>query len=190
MSIFRAIMDGLAQNSAMVRYVYTLSSNTVGVPPDAAIQAYLDAMWSTAMLANVSTSWSNQRVIIETPSAGHWGYVHEFVYSKAGTNAGVNDVLPNQVAAVVVGITASRRRGKKFIYGMVEGNQGGGVWSGGLLSALQDFAEAYTTETSVDSTVLTPGVVRSDGTDFLEFNGFRVDSVAGTQRRRKQGVGK
>lgn len=188
MAIFRVAVEGFINGTDMTRNVFTFSSEA-GLPSDTNLTAYFNDLWSTEMKDTISSRWVTSRYIIEEPDAGgHWVYNHEVPWVIAGVNAA--DALPNQMAAVVVGVTASRRRGKKFIYGITEAGQVGGVLASSPLFVLGQFATKYAAGITVGGVSALAGVCKPDGTNFLEFTSARVNQIMGTQRRRKQGVGR
>lgn len=188
MAIFRVAVEGFINGTDMTRNVFTFSSEA-GLPSDTNLTAYFNSLWMTEMKDLVSNKWVTTRYIIEEPDvAGHWIYNHEVPWVIAGVNT--SDALPNQMAAVVVGVTASRRRGKKFIYGICESDQVGGVLSSNAQYKLSLFAGVYKAGITVGGVSALAGVCKPDGTNFLEFGNARVNTILGTQRRRKQGVGR
>lgn len=187
MSLYRLVLKSGINGDDSMRNVFTVDSDQPD-PPDAPdVQGYLDTVYTSDVLGFVSSNWQSTGVAIESPTGtGQWQYVAETQLIYAGTSAG--EMLPRQSAPVIVGITASRRRGKKFICGVIEGGQNGGLLDTVLQTHLVVAAQGYIT-TYAGTSTLVPGVCKPDGTDFLAFNSFRVDAILGTQRRRKQGVG-
>jgi len=107
------------------------------------------------------------------------------------THSSAADPWPNQIAAVLVGNTdRPKSRGRKFLPGFVEDAGDGGDLISAAVTAMGVALNHYIADETVDgSSVLSPGVIR-DGVDkFLEFTDGVVNSVVGTQRRRKPGVG-
>lgn len=178
---------GLINGVDATRNVFTFG--TSGTIPDlSAIEAYLDNIYSTNYLSTVPNIWATYKYVVEVPdNAGHWTYYDEHAYVRAGTSAG--QALPQQCAAVVIGVTQSRRRGKKFLGPVNEANSNNGVLDPGLISVLSTLAGAYVTEIQDGAVTYPAGVCKPDGTDFLMFTSGRVDTIMGTQRRRKQGKG-
>jgi hypothetical protein len=93
------------------------------------------------------------------------------------------------MAYVIVGVTASRRRGKKFLGPLPESLQNAGVPTAGAITALEEFRDGYLATFSSGGQDYTPGVCKPDGLDFVPFVAARIDLLLGTQRRRKPGVG-
>lgn len=185
--IFRVALDGTLNNVDVTRNVFTLESPS-SLPADSAIASYLNSIWHSGLKAYISSLWTTTRFIVEEPDGlGHWQYNHEATITITGTGSG--DMLPQQVAGVLVGITASRRRGKKFIAGLLETANIGGILQGTSWEAMNTAAAAYVAGFEDTGVTIQAGVCKPDGTSFLEFSGYRVDRVLGTQRRRKQGVG-
>lgn len=187
-TVYRVALEGFFNLSDQTRYVFTFDKGGSDYPTDAEIATYFDGLFSSALMSKISAAWFSSRWILEFPDlTGHWGYLREHSYIKAGTYS--LDMMPQQTAAVVVGITDSRRRGKKFIAGIGEGWQSGGVIAGDLVTALDGFGAAWIAGLTSGIGTHLAGVCRHDGTQFRAFTGYRVNQVLGTQRRRKQGVG-
>lgn len=188
MSVFRIAVVGKLNGVDETRNVFTLDSGAAGYPDSAEINTWLDTMYTVGFLTVISSLWTAVRWVLEVPILGGWQYTAESPYIRAGSN-GASDPLPNQMAVVVIGVTPSRRRGKKFIAALTESNQTGGIVSAGALAAFQTWGNAYILPMTVGAGSAESGVCRPDGTDFIGFVAARVDTIMGTQRRRKQGVG-
>lgn len=103
----------------------------------------------------------------------------------------ISNPLPRQSAAVLIGRTATPRvQGRKFIGGLTENFQNGGVLDGVSTTALGGFADVWTDSPFIAAGVsIYPGVWHKASSEVIRFIGNRVDRFMGTQRRRKQGVG-
>jgi len=188
MSVFRVALVGHINGSDETRNIFTFDDGGFGLPSGAEVVAWLQSLYTIGVLAVISDDWSSERFIIEEPDgAGHWEYRSEGTYELHGTGGG--DTLPQQSAYVVIGVTPSRRRGKKFIAGIPELLQDGGRLGATALTNLQDYANAYVLPMTVGAGEAPSGVCRADGSDFLAFSSGRVDQIVGSQRRRKQGLG-
>lgn len=115
--------------------------------------------------------------------------IGEVASSMAGTD--VNDALPNQMAATVRATTSRPKSyGRKFIPGWTEDKATGGEIVAAGLTALGDFVDDYIDDIDLGSVGrLSPGVPRTSQNLFLDFLTGVVNSIMGTQRKRKPGVG-
>ena len=188
MGVFRMALVGRLNGADETRNVYTFDSGGGGLPSAAEVVAYLDTLYTSDFLDQISPLWSSERWIIEEPTGGGlWEYRLEGNYIKTGQ--GASETFPQQIAYVIIGITPSRRRGKKFIAGVPEVKAQNGVIVGSVLPHLQLYADHWIAGMTVGVGTAFSGVCKPDGTDFLAFNSTRVDAILGTQRRRKQGSG-
>lgn len=107
------------------------------------------------------------------------------------TVTSTDDPLPNQMAGVLVANTLRpKSRGRKFFPGLVETAATHGDLIAAALTAFTTALNHYLADETVTSgNVLSPGVPREAAGTFLEFTVGVVNSILGTQRRRKPGVG-
>jgi hypothetical protein len=188
MGVFRLGLVGRLNGADETRNIFTFDSGGGGLPDASEVNAWLDTLYTTDFLDQLSPLWSSERWIIEEPNVGGlWEYRLEGAYHKTG--AGASETFPQQMAYVLIGITPSRRRGKKFIAGVPEVKAQNGVIVGTVIPHLQLYADAWIAGMSVGVGTAFSGVCHPDGTNFLAFNSTRVDAILGTQRRRKQGSG-
>lgn len=188
MGVFRVALEGFISAATKTINVFTFDSGGGGLPTNAEVSTWLDTLYTASVLSGISNAWGSTRFIIEEPDgAGHWAYRDEAVYLRAGSSNG--EPFPQQSALVVVGITPSRRRGKKFIACIPESGANNGVVTAAFLTTFQAYGVAWIASMTVGIGNAFSGVCKPDGTDFLAFTSSRVDIVMGTQRRRKQGVG-
>lgn len=101
------------------------------------------------------------------------------------------DPLPNQCAPVMVANTARpKSRGRKFFPGFDDNSASGSDMAAAVLTALGTALAHYLADETISGAdVLSPGVIRAGVNAFLDFTTGQVNSVIGTQRRRKPGVG-
>ena len=107
------------------------------------------------------------------------------------TFLGLDDPFPNQVAGVVTAATnRPKSRGRKFVPGLMDASADGSDLVSSAVAALTAFAVDYITDVvaGFDGQFVS-GVVRTAVEEFLPFVMAQVNSVVGTQRRRKPGVG-
>ena len=107
------------------------------------------------------------------------------------TPDGLEDPLPNQCAATVSAATERpKSRGRKFLPGWGDQSVTGGDLNAGSMGALAAYAALYVQTLIVDvAQSLIPGIPRSAAFAFLDFTAAAINSVIGTQRQRKPGVG-
>jgi len=113
------------------------------------------------------------------------------IFTPTITHAAGGDELPNQIAAVLTANTLRpKSKGRKFLMGLVETASQSSDLVAGMITAMGvALAHYLADETVVDTDVLSPGVPREGVNSFLEFADGQVNSIVGTQRRRKPGVG-
>lgn len=184
----RVVLAGKLAGIDDVRHVFTVSDAASDNDIMTFYATWLPLAFNTSFLDCFSTRLRYDRFILETYQLGHWVYQQEVPISLVGTRS--EESLPNQVSAVVIGITQSRRRGKKFFSGLVETQQADGLLTSASLTRFNDWAEAWVTPTHlVPGTTIITGVCKADSSNFVGFSTFRANQVLGTQRRRKPGVG-
>jgi hypothetical protein len=107
------------------------------------------------------------------------------------TFTGASDGLPNQCSAVLVGNTQRpKSRGRKFLAPFIETAATASEWAAPVVTALGLALNSYLADETVSGdNKLSPGVPRSSVNTFLEFTNGVVDSIVGSQRRRKPGEG-
>ena len=107
------------------------------------------------------------------------------------THTNTDDPFPNQIAPVLTANTnRPKSRGRKFLMGCVETMALASDLVSGAVTAMGTALNHYLADETVDGTsVLSPGVIRDGVNTFLEFTNGSANSIVGTQRRRKPGVG-
>lgn len=102
-----------------------------------------------------------------------------------------DDPAPNVVAPSVIGKTnRPKSRGRKQLLGFVETAFLDNDVLTGVLTALGNAAAVYITDTTVSTLgSLVPGVVRRGIDEFWKFIEGEANSIVGTMRTRKPGVG-
>lgn len=134
-------------------------------------------------------------------------YVHEVAYNSetsqwetvrlldvinpSFTHTNTDDPFPNQIAPVLVANTTRPSSfGRKFLMGFVETAALGGDLTTSALTALATALASYIADETISAgNDLIVGVPRSHNSTFLTFTDGVVNSIVGTQRRRKPGVG-
>lgn len=191
MDTFRIAVRGNASAASQIVNVYTCEVGVFATLTPADVLEYLDSIYTAGLLGAFNTAVVETDFIVEVPVAAHWQFRLGGDFIRPFTHSG--DSCPFTVAAVVLGLTPTRRRGKKFLCGVPEAFQTGGIINdSAFATALVNFALTYITPFVLSSGhgTITPGVCHPDGTNFLAFNGSHVDSILGTQVRRKQGRGR
>jgi hypothetical protein len=147
----------------------------------------------TEILGIVASGYSFDTVDVYKRGTGVWDYITTVV--PVLTAVGSGDVAPAGVAMLATAYTdLNRVFGRKFIYGITEGNMTSGkIWATALLD-LADFADEYISSYNGAAMgaldYLRPGVWSSKTSAFEQFNGIAVvKDTLSYQRRRKKGVG-
>lgn len=106
-------------------------------------------------------------------------------------NSSIDEAFPNQMSAVVVAPTlAPRVRGRKFLPAFTENTAVAGILSAAAQTALGLFGAGYIDDVDIDvDNLLAPGCAGQSDGSFNKLDSYEVNSVMGTQRRRKPGVG-
>lgn len=172
-----------------VRNVFTVLCDTAIAPNVAGVSTWLTSLYDTSgLLGSLSTDLHFDRFYLEhlTP-AEEWIYSAEATISLTGEAASAR--LPNQLAAVVIGITPSRRRAKKFIPGICNSDVVEGVLQSGIVAYLENFGDTWKDGFNDGDNDWITGVSGPTPLGFISLTGIRVDPYVGTQRRRKPGLG-
>lgn len=105
--------------------------------------------------------------------------------------AGTAELLPNQVSPVLMAYTGRPKSyGRKFLAGFDESATDGSDLEAGLVTAMTAaLGDWLATEIISSGNDLVPVVVRSTVDSVLPLVSGAVNSIIGTQRRRKPGVG-
>jgi len=159
-----------------------------------AIEAKLDAAY--AFLA--SHMWSGQDPYDVRHDVVSWVGGKETVLETLGTRtwtlttppSGGTDAMPQMDAAIVNFRTLLPKTfGRKYIGGLLEAGQNGGVLTSTVVSALTSFGAAILADIVSGTITLKPGVVTYKTTfsalHWVPFAAAIVNSVIGTQRRRR-----
>jgi hypothetical protein len=186
--------DGtIAQNVFHMRADFTDDRSDTSVL--SAVQGYLESIYDEidTYLADdftINPSWLNK--VAWDPTSSKWLTTYLVgIFTPSFTHTNTDDPFPNQIAPVLVANTyAPKTRGRKFVMGFVESAADAGNL---LTTPLADLAVAgskYITPFEVVvGEELTPGVPDANSGTFHVFRSGSVNSIVGTQRRRKPGVG-
>lgn len=112
------------------------------------------------------------------------------IYSPLDTFASVDEALPNQCSAFVIGNTARpKSKGRIFVFPFTEAFQNHGILTSIAMTALGLFAAQYIADQPISADALLTGIVRETSSEWLPFLTVSFQDVIGTQRRRRQGIG-
>lgn len=162
-----------------------------------------DAEMLTALAAWVNTAFSTLQTVVSDQVDLDSGILSKVVWSgvewitdryigtilptfTATDNA---DMLPHASAAVVTFPTLKpKKRGRVFLPGFSEAQQGESVMAAGAATAMANFATALLTPFSPGTAGVYYSVIGLLGQTHIP-TGFDVNGLIGSQRRRKPGVG-
>lgn len=188
------LADGtIAQNVYYWKAVFTGPQTNSAVK--AAVKQYVEDMYTPVLGTVVNSVTMNPCEVDKIawdPTEGIWKVTEQIgstLPSLTFTNGG--EQAPNQVAPIVRANTdRPKTYGKKFLIAFGESALVGSDLTTAVLTALATTLAHYLAdETVAGADVLSPGVPRKGVNDFREFTDGVVNSVVGTQRRRKPGVG-
>lgn len=113
------------------------------------------------------------------------------IFTPSFTHTNTDDPFPNQIAPVLVANTDTpKSRGRKFLPGFVEtAAEGSSLVSAAVTALGTALAHYIADETISTNNTLLVGVPSSNSGNFRFFTDGVVNSIVGTQRRRKPGVG-
>jgi hypothetical protein len=188
------LADGtIAQNVYHLRAAFADDQTDSAV--SSAVEDYLeDIMGELATYLSddftINPSWLNR--VVWDPTGAKW--VTEYlvdIFTPTFTHTNTDDPFPNQIAPVMVGNTYTpSSRGRKFLPGFVETAAEAGNLVAGAVVALVSATSYYITPVVVATgNNLVPGVPDEDSSTFWTFRDGSANTIVGTQRRRKPGVG-
>lgn len=185
---------GSGPNGVQWRWVNYYTTAADFTPTEAQMQAWITAMWATVS-TEINSLWTIYAIGyapwigtgLDTDRKG-WGATVVYNVSLSGSNG--TDSLPAQSAGVVLGRTATKRViGKKFVPGIGENCQAAGVFTAPTKTCLANLGGLmYASTYMMGATSLTPQVWGTHH-GFTQTISTSVSPYAGTQRRRKPGVG-
>lgn len=185
---------GTGPNGIQWRWINYYSTASDFTPTEVQMQAWVTAAWDTIKnaiadeIAVYGIGYAPWDGTSDTQPDG-WGATVVYPVTLAGLNV-ASEPLPTQMAAVILGRTATKRViGKKFVVGIVEGSQNAGVLDAGTKTALANLGGLmYASTYNMGGTSLTP-VVWGTHHGFTQTISTSLSPYLGTQRRRKPGVG-
>jgi hypothetical protein len=149
-----------------------------------AVKAYIK---STVSLDTVEVD-----IVDWNPAEGQWKVLFAVgIGFPSVTFTSAAELLPNQVAPVMLAYTVRPKSyGRKFLAGLTEEGTSGSDLVSGLVTVMGTALNHFLAdETTSGSNVLSPGIPRVAADTFLEFYNGAVNSIVGSQRRRKPGLG-
>jgi hypothetical protein len=188
------LADGtIAQNIMHFLADFTDPQTDVGVLNQCEnyVEDLYDAL-DTYIDADVSVNAGTLHVMVFDSGESKWvtdrlvGY-----YTPDISFQSTGDPLPNQIAPVLVANTLRpKTRGRKFLLPLADDAADGSDWVTAVITALTTSLNHLIADQSISTgNVLSPGVPRVGVDSFQEFTDGVVNSIVGTQRRRKPGVG-
>jgi hypothetical protein len=197
--IIKAVATLVLPDGTLAQNVFHFIANFVGDDTnqnviDACVQ-YVEDIYD-ALANNIRNTVDLDTVEVDTvawdPAEGKW--LTEFTVGigfPSVTFTDTADLLPNQMAPVMLAYTGRPKSyGRKFIVGATESATVGSDLQSSILTNLATALAHYLADETVSgSNVLSPGVPRQAENTFLEFYNGVVNSIIGSQRRRKPGLG-
>lgn len=188
------LADGtIAQNVFHFRAAFDDDQSDAAV--STAVENYIEEIYgalATYLADDFTINPSYLHRVVWDPVGAKWAidYLVD-VFTPSFTHTNTDDPFPNQIAPVLTANTyLPGSRGRKFIMGFVETAALAGDLVAGAVTALGTALNHYLADETVSGTnLLQVGVPRQDSNVFLTFADGVVNSVVGTQRRRKPGVG-
>lgn len=197
--VLKCFLELVLEDGSIVQNVYHFiadfaadhGDSTVGAAVESYIEDIMGAL-ATYLDDGFTINPSYLHKVAFNPTLSKWEVTALVdVFTPSFTHSAAGDALPNQIAAVLTANTLRpKSKGRKFIPGLAESASQGSDLVAGMITAMGTALNHYLAdETVVDTDVLSPGVPREGVDSFLEFADGVVNSVVGTQRRRKPGVG-
>lgn len=186
MHIRTSVVGHTDDGSELVNSFVHYSEGTEG-QTEAAATSFANT-WIASWIQIAVETIAVDRVEFYKRDSGHWVPLDVVPSTSSGLATG--EQLPNQVAAVLVAPTNILKvRGRKFIAGLSVSAMNGGRWSSGVMAILADMLATYINTYAGPYNDIYPGLWSTKSNTFFPFTSGYVDSVPGSQRRRKIGVG-
>lgn len=195
--ILRTSCNFVLTNGQLYQNIFHHRRTGVGILTDAQHVTAIDD-WATAMYAEL-VSWVKSNVVSSLCSvdlvefvAGAWTVVENigtFTLTFAPTNAG--SAMPTQLSPYVIFKTDRPQSvGRKFLFPLTELGYDLGLLDGSVVTAIVAWADDAVNDIVIQVLDnLQPGITRVGVDSFLTWHTAIVTNVAGTQRRRRLGVG-
>lgn len=187
MRYFKAVHKGYFSSGDKTINVYYYEVDAAGAPNANAVCTWLDTIWHAGLKSSVTNQWHSESVVIYEYTGGWWQYQTEAPYVWTGTAGTQADA--QQLALVMTARTSGKRVvPKKFFPGVITADHDRGMLQAAQINALNTSGTAWKTVFLDNGQTCTPGTWTKSNT-FLPLLAVRTNTVVGTQRRRKQGVG-
>lgn len=188
MAVYRLSLKSRIGSTVEERNIFTYELGVGVVPDNTDWTALATILANGAKICLVNTlTFYGFTVHIWNDGLGKWQWSDEGVLNIAGTEAG--EALPYQVAAVILAYTNfGKHIGKKFLGPISEADQSGGTLTAGAIADLQAFADIWGAAQTVNGKVFTPKIMDALH-NTQSIRKVVANSILGTQRRRKPGVG-
>ena len=197
--VIKAVAEFVLDDGSIIQNIFHFACVFVAEQAEAlvvaAVKGYIEDIYAAidAYISDtVTVNDFNVHVVEWDVSEQGWEVVR-FVGADtpAITFTSLDDPLPNQMAAVLVANTyRPKSRGRKFLVPFVETAALAGDLIGAALTALGIALNHYLADENISiGNDLSPGVPRAGVETFLIFSDGVVNSILGTQRRRKPGIG-
>lgn len=183
----QAIVKGRFPDGSETRSMFSFEWVAFTPAVQANISSYLGDFYTAAAPA-LSSDWDGYSVEVIELTGVLSDPLAEFPFVASGSVTG--EMLPHTDAYLLIGKTQKKRtQGKKYLPGVPESLQNGGIVQPSALTDLVAAASAYIAVTGSGADELFPGVYDKAHQTFERFSGSRVPNVIATQRRRRQGRG-
>jgi hypothetical protein len=189
MANIKVVLKGLMLTQVQTRNVFYFDTTTEQPQYwESDITDYLLALWAEVTMY-ISPLWAGYAYEVYEWVTPSWEPRFVENITLAGTDT-TGELLPTQMAAVALALTTHlKTRGRKAIAGFCTDALVDGVLVSGAISALIGFAAAYVTRVTGSTGDLVPGTWSRKTNTFHPFISGIADTIMGTMRRRKIGVG-
>lgn len=185
-------------SGSIVQNIYHFRANFAAAQADATVINSLKT-WVEDVLDNIEAAIKStvtvnlHQVDVEAWDGTKWeitANVGTFTPSFTPTET-TADIMPNPDSPFIVFNTSRpKTKGRKFMWGFTELNFNGSYLQTALVTALVAAATDMLANGAIDLlNYLVPGVPRSASNTWFDFVNAVVTNIAGTQRRRRPGVG-
>lgn len=183
----QAIVKGRFLDASETRSMFTFNITAFSAGVQASILDYLNDFY-IAIAPAVSSDWDGYSVEIIELNGFESSPITEIPLIVSGSVGG--EMLPHTDAYLIIGKTGKKKtQGKKYIPGVPETMQNGGIVVAGAITDLAAAAAIYVAPGGAGADQVDPGVYNKELSTFEPFTGYRVPNVTATQRRRRQGRG-
>lgn len=189
MSYIKVVLKGLMLSQVQTRNVFYFDTTTEGPQYwETDITGYLNDVWSP-IEQFISPLWAGYAYDVYTWVAPSWTPTFTENIGLVGQDI-IGELLPTQMAGVILALTNHlKTRGRKAFAGFCTDALVDGVLVSGAISALIACAAAYITRVTGSTGDLVPGTWSRKTNTFHPFISGIADTILGTMRRRKIGVG-